>query len=236
VFIRDTAQWSQLLILAAIVAIYLLNFSYIQAITGTGLVSDIGLHFLNLAIGGFVAIALAARFVYPAVSLEGPAFWLIQSSPNAMLDFLRAKSRSWTVRLVVFANLLLIATHLLLRTDPLLSLASLLTVTPLAAGVVWLGIGLGARNPRLEAPSAAAIASGLGGVLFMLSAAGMLVVQVLASIAPTVMLVRLIRRDFAPNLSALAISLAGAVIVFGLPLLVGRVTLGIGARHLERLD
>jgi ABC-2 type transport system permease protein len=236
VFIRDTAQWSQLLILAAIVAIYLLNFSYIQAITGTGLVSDIGLHFLNLAIGGFVAIALAARFVYPAVSLEGPAFWLIRSSPNAMLDFLRAKSRSWTVRLVVFANLLLIATHLLLRTDPLLSLASLVTVTPLAVGVVWLGIGLGARNPRLEAPSAVAVAAGLGGVLFMLSAAFMLVVQVLASIAPTVMLVRLIRRGFAPSGTALGTSLAGAVIVFGLPLLVGGITLRIGARHLERLD
>jgi ABC-2 type transport system permease protein len=236
IFIRDTSQWSQLLILAAIVAIYLLNFSYIQAITGTGLVSDIGLHFLNLAIGGFVAVALAARFVFPAVSLEGPAFWLIRSSPNSMLDFLRAKSRSWTLWLVIFANLLLLATHLWLRTDPLLSLASLLTLTPLVVGVVWLGIGLGARYRRLDAPSAAAVATGLGGVLFMLSAAAILVVQVLASIGPTVLLVRVIRRGYVPDLTASAISLLGAAIVLGVPLAVGRIALGIGARHLERSD
>jgi hypothetical protein len=112
----------------------------------------------------------------------------------------------------------------------------LLTLTPLVVGIVWLGIGLGARYLRLDAPSAAAIATGLGGVLFMLSAAAILVVQVLASIGPTVLLVRVIRRGYAPDLTASAISLLGAAIVFGLPLLVGRIALGIGAKHLERGD
>jgi ABC-2 type transport system permease protein len=234
VFLRDTAQWSQLLILAAIIAIYLLNFSYIQAVTGTGLVSEIGLHFLNLAIGGFVTIALAARFVYPAVSLEGPAFWLIASSPNSMLSFLEAKSRSWTIRLVVFANLLLISTLLLLGADPLLGVSSILTITPLATGVGWLGIGLGARHPRFDADSAAAIATGLGGDQYMLCAAAVLVVQVVVSIVPTVLLVRVVRRGHVPDLTTSAIAFAAILITIGMPLLVGRLALTVGARHLEK--
>jgi ABC-2 type transport system permease protein len=236
VFVRDTAQWSQLMILVAIVAIYVLNFSYIQAVTGTGLFSDVGLHFLNLALSGFVGVALAARFVYPAVSLEGSAFWLILSSPNPVRRFLDAKAGSLAVILAVFANLVMVTTHLFLRTDPLLSLASLLTMTPLVVGVVWLGIGLGARYPRFDADSAAAIATGLGGVLFMLCASAVLVTVVLASIAPTVTLIQVLRRGFVPDPTVLAISLAGALLVVVVPLAAGRLAMRVGARHLEKGD
>jgi ABC-2 type transport system permease protein len=234
VFVRDTAQWSQMLILGAIVAIYLLNFKYIQVVTGTGLVSDIGLHFLNLALCGFVSVALAARFVYPVVSLEGPAFWLVRSSPNTMLSFLDAKAATWAVWLPIFANLLMVTTHIFLDTDPLLSVLSLLTITPLVVGVVWLGVGLGARHPRFRADSAAAVATGLGGVLFMLTGTAVLVVTVLTSTVPTVAILRFIRRghDLSPGFVALAIGCA--VVAISVPLIVGRIAKRIGARHLEK--
>ncbi len=117
VFVRDSAQWSQMLILAAIVAIYVLNFKYIRVVAGTGLVSDLGLHFLNLGLCGFVTIALAARFVFPAVSLEGRAFWLVLSSPNSMSAFLRAKVWAWFIPMAVFANLLMVLTHVFVGAD-----------------------------------------------------------------------------------------------------------------------
>jgi ABC-2 type transport system permease protein len=234
VFVRDTAQWSQMLILGAIVAIYLLNFKYIQVVTGTGLVSDIGLHFLNLALCGFVSVALAARFVYPVVSLEGPAFWLVRSSPNTMLSFLDAKAATWALWLPVFANLLVVTTHVFLDTDPLLSVLSLLTISPLVVGVVWLGVGLGARHPRFKADSAAAIATGLGGVLFMLTGTAVLLVTVLGSTVPTVAVLRFIRRGHDLSPGFIALSIGCAVVAVTVPLIAGRIAMRIGARHLEK--
>jgi len=236
VFIRDTAQWSQMLILGAIVAIYLLNFKYIQVVTGTGLVSDIGLHFLNLALAGFVSVALAARFVFPAVSLEGPAIWLVRSSPNTMMAFLEAKAATWVLWLPVFANLLMVTTHVFLKTDPLLSVLSLVTITPLVVGVVWLGIGLGARHPKFRVDSAAAVATGLGGVLFMLTGAAVLVVTVLASTVPTVTVLRAVRRGHQPGPGVIAIAVACAVVAVAAPLITGRIAMRIGAKHLERIE
>jgi len=35
----------------------------------------------NLGLGEFVATAVAVRFVYPMVSLEGRAWWLLRTAP-----------------------------------------------------------------------------------------------------------------------------------------------------------
>jgi len=233
IFVRDTAQWSQLLILVAIAAIYVLNFKYISVVTGVGLISDLGLHFLNLGLAGFVVMALAVRFVYPAVSLEGPAFWLIRSSPNTLLDFLRAKAHNWFVPLATFGCLLLLLTHSFLGTAPTLSVVSVLTALPFTYGLVTLGIGLGARYPRFDTDNAAKIATGLGGVLFMITASALLVVSVLCSIAPTVVLVKLFVRGVVPDSRLVVLALATGAAVVLVPMVTGRMVLRSGARCLE---
>ncbi|MEI5604341.1 putative ABC transporter permease subunit, partial [Streptomyces brasiliscabiei] len=50
--------------------------------------------FVNLAMGAFVLSAVAVRFVFPAVSAEGSAFWIVRSSPVSMKAFLWSKF--WT--------------------------------------------------------------------------------------------------------------------------------------------
>ena len=44
--------------------------------------------FVNLGMAGFVLATVAVRFVFPAVSAEGAAFWFIRTSPVSMHDFL----------------------------------------------------------------------------------------------------------------------------------------------------
>ena len=43
--------------------------------------------FLNLGLAGFVMATVAARFVFPAVSSEGAAFWIIRTAPIAAARF-----------------------------------------------------------------------------------------------------------------------------------------------------
>src|SRR6185503_13495725 len=59
--------------------------------------------FLNLVLAGFVLASIAARFIFPAVSLEGRTFWLLRSSPTAMRDVLWAKFWVGTLPLLVLA-------------------------------------------------------------------------------------------------------------------------------------
>ncbi len=233
VFIRDSAQWAQMLILAAIVAIYVLNFKYIRVVAGSGLVSDLGLHFLNLGLCAFVTIALAARFVFPSVSLEGRAFWLVLSSPNSMSAFLRAKVWAWFMPLAAFANFLMMLTHFFVGADRALLPFAFLTITPMAFGLVGLGIGLGARFPRFGADNAVAVTTGLGGVMFMLTSAVLAVVVTLVAVLPTVACLKIIRHGRMLGPVAFVIAGVCAVAVVLLPLLASRQALRIGRRYLE---
>ena len=71
-FVRDTTQWSQLLLLVALVVIYLYNFSVLPAnfTFGTFRLQNV-FSFLNLGLAGFVLSAIAVRFVFTSVSAEG---------------------------------------------------------------------------------------------------------------------------------------------------------------------
>src|SRR5258708_36064771 len=59
--------------------------------------------FLNLVLAGFVLASIAARFIFPGVSLEGRTLWLLKSSPMSMRDLLWAKFWVGTAPLLVLA-------------------------------------------------------------------------------------------------------------------------------------
>src|SRR5262249_18048661 len=82
VFLRDTTQWSQLLLLAALAFVYVYNFRVLDLsrIPYMSAVVKNVYAFVNLAMAAFVLSAVAVRFVFPAVSAEGAAFWIVRSS------------------------------------------------------------------------------------------------------------------------------------------------------------
>jgi ABC-2 type transport system permease protein len=82
-FFRDSSQWPQLFLMAALILIYIYNFSVlpldntpIKTIYLQNLFS-----FLNIGLAASVLSAISARFVFPAVSMEGSAFWIVQAAP-----------------------------------------------------------------------------------------------------------------------------------------------------------
>ncbi len=73
VFLRDTTQWSQLLLLVALALVYLYNFRVLDLDRipyMSGVVKN-AYAFVNLAMAAFVLSAVAVRFVFPAVSRRG---------------------------------------------------------------------------------------------------------------------------------------------------------------------
>ena len=93
VFLRDVTQWSQLLLLVALVMVYLYNFRVLDLDRIPYMAGTIKnfYAFLNMGLAGFVMATVAARFVFPAVSSEGAAFWIIRTAPIRLRDFLWSK-------------------------------------------------------------------------------------------------------------------------------------------------
>jgi ABC-2 type transport system permease protein len=169
-FFRDTSQWSQLFLLMALMIVYLYSFKLLpleRAAMPTFFLQNL-ISFLNLGMVGFVVSAVAVRFVFPAVSLEGEAFWILRSSPLPLREFLWAKFWSSLLPLLVLAEILIVISNLLLKVTPFMMYLSAGTVFLMTFGITSLGVGLGAVFPRFRHENAAQIPTGFGGIVYML--------------------------------------------------------------------
>lgn len=165
-FVRDPSQWSQLIILLALVVIYVFNFRQMQGEIGTIWLRDV-LSLVNLAMAGFVLVAVANRFVFAALSLEGRAIWLVRSSPFPMRHVLRAKAAVSLLPLLVLAELITVLANRALGTSTAFACAAALLVALMSGAVTLLGVGLGALAPRFDLRDPAQIGMTPAGILFM---------------------------------------------------------------------
>jgi ABC-2 type transport system permease protein len=172
VFLRDVSQWSQLLLLLALMLVYLYNFRVLDLERipyMSGFLKNI-YAFLNLGMAGFVMATVAVRFVFPAVSAEGAAFWIIRTAPISMSDFLWSKFWTGLVPVLVLTEVLIVAGNELLGVDPFLKRMSAVAIVFMAFALVGLATGLGARYPRFAADNPSQVAGSYGGVAFMILA------------------------------------------------------------------
>jgi ABC-2 type transport system permease protein len=139
---------------------------------------------------GFVIAAIAARFVFPAVSLEGRTFWLLKSSPFDLRTLLWTKYWMGAVPLVIVAALIVIGTNIVLRVEPLMMTISLLTMILATLAVTALALCFGALFPRFRTENAADIATGFGGLVFMMSSISYLALVIGMEAWPVYMFLR----------------------------------------------
>ena len=180
IFLRDVGQWSQLLLLLALVLVYLYNFRVLdlERIPYMSGFVKIIYAFVNLGMAGFVMATVAVRFVFPAVSAEGAAFWIIRTSPISLRDFLWSKFWTGLVPVLVLTEGLTVVGNQFLGVDPFLKVMSALAIVFMSFALVGLAIGLGARYPRFDA-DASQVAGSYGGVAFMMQAVLFIIVMLL---------------------------------------------------------
>jgi ABC-2 type transport system permease protein len=218
VFLRDVSQWSQLLLLLALVLIYLYNFSVLdlgRVPYMSGFIKNV-YGFVNLGMAGFVLATIAVRFVFPMVSAEGPAFWLVRKSPVTMHDFLWSKFWIGLFPVLLLTEALTIAANELLGIDPFLKYVAAIAIVLLSFALVGLAAGLGARYPRFTADNPSQVAGSYGGVAFMILAVLLIIVTIVLLGWPTTtyLFYQLRQRPIpTPRLVMMGLSYAVAVIV-----------------------
>ncbi|MFV1985731.1 MAG: hypothetical protein ACC682_00505 [Gemmatimonadota bacterium] len=172
IFFRDATQWSQLLVLGVLLFVYVYNIRVLPIHSSETmsrfLVSMVV--FLNLALAGFILAAVAARFVFPAYSLEGHTLWLLRSSPLDPDIFVWSKYWSGAVPLLVLAVALTAVTNRILGVVPGIMALSVVSIVAITLALVAQALAWGVAMPRFETGNAAQIPTSVGGMLFMLSA------------------------------------------------------------------
>jgi ABC-2 type transport system permease protein len=237
-FFRDTSQWSQLILLLALVVVYVYNFSVLP-LGGSPLVTFYFknvIAFLNLALAGFVIASVAVRFILPSISLEGRSLWITKSAPMELNRLWWSKFWVGLVPLLVLGEVLVVATNHYLKVMPFMMWLSTLTLFCMTFGVVGLGLAIGAAFPKFDADNASKVAAGMGGLVYMIVCMSFIGAVVVLEAWPVYALFS--SRLYGTSLSALtqtsilgsfAVALALAVVVF-----VGSVRYGI--RQLKTLE
>lgn len=186
IFFRDQTQWSQLLLIGALIIIYIYNFnvlplekSPIKTIYLQNLLS-----FLNMGLCMFVLTAITGRFAYPAVSSEKEAFWLVKASPVKIRTVLWIKFFIYFFPLLVLSEILIVATNIILKADTFIMLLSVITVFLMVPGIVAIGIGFGAAYPDFKCENPEQSVTSFGGLLFMMICAGFIAAVIILEAGP----------------------------------------------------
>jgi ABC-2 type transport system permease protein len=234
-FLRDTTQWTQLLLLAALVVVYLYNFRVLdlEKIPLATVYLQNLISFLNMGLAGFVISAVAIRFVYPAVSIEGKSFWIIRSAPISIERLLWSKFWMYLVPLLVLSEILIVLSNWFLNVSGFMMGLSIVTMAFLTAGIVGLGIGLGAVYPRFFVENVAKIATGYGAILYMVLAMGFIALAVFLEAWPVNVIFMSHFAGIEIHASRWVLVVCALALVAVLSLAVCVVPMRLGVRHLE---
>jgi ABC-2 type transport system permease protein len=184
-FFRDTTQWSQLILLAVLVIVYVFNIKYLplRGADVTFFLVNV-IPFLNLVLAGFVLASIAARFIFPSVSLEGRTLWLLRSSPLRVRQLLWAKFWVGTLPLLILALAIVTLTNTMLEVSAFMFFVSVFTIAMMTFGLAGLAMGFGTLFPQFETENAAQIPTSFGGLLFMMASVALIAGVVIAEARP----------------------------------------------------
>ena len=237
VFLRDVSQWLQLLPLFALVLLYLYNFRALDLERipyMSGVIKNV-YALVNLGMAGFVVATVAVRFVFPAVSAEGSAFWLVRTSPISMRDFLWSKFWTGLVPMVLFTEILTISANEFMGVDPFLKVVAAVAVIFMTFAMVGLAVGLGARYPRFGADPNQ-VAGSYGGVAFMIVAVLYILVMIVLIGWPSAMWLFSRVRNYPLSAFREALMAASFLLAAALSVATWLVSMRSGVRALDQMN
>jgi ABC-2 type transport system permease protein len=171
-FLRDSAEWSQLFMIAALVVVYLYNFKVLpvdRSLFEEEYVTNL-ISFLNIGLTGFVVASLAARFVYPSVGAEGGSFYIIMSSPLSTGRYLLNKYIFYFIPFTGLSLVLLMVSNRLLNIEGPMWWISVITGLLITWTVLAMALGFGAIYADFKAENRATALGGIGAILFLFTA------------------------------------------------------------------
>jgi hypothetical protein len=176
-FLRDTSQAIQLMLLLVLTAVYVRNLGAMQKLTFESEAHlywwQIILGTANVTFGCCIISAIATRFVFPSISLEGQAIVPLKASPVSMEQFLNSKALIWFIPLCLLSCILFVTGSLAVSNNAAFIGVSGLLGALMAMGVVRLAVGFGAIYSQFDWDSPSQVTSSVGSIMFVLAVVGL---------------------------------------------------------------
>ncbi|HQH28302.1 MAG TPA: hypothetical protein PLP17_12965, partial [Oligoflexia bacterium] len=178
--VRDRAQALQLLIYLGIAVVALVILEFMSSALNLSFIGQRSwwafLASCNVLFTGFVITALMTRLVYPSISLEGKAFWIMITAPIDMERLIKAKFLCWLPFIMFIASVLLVSGVVAIYATWELMLASVLVGLCLSIGCTGLAVGIGSIFASFEWESPTQIATGFGTLVLLLASLALVVI------------------------------------------------------------
>jgi ABC-2 type transport system permease protein len=181
-FLREPSQWLHLLLMFILLLIFLISIGSMEMKMGQPFLQTMTFLIIFL-FNGFLLASMALRFIFPSVSLEGEAFWVLRTSPYPLKQLYWQKFASSFLALLGIAELLIVLSVGMLHGEA--QLMTLLAVSTgfIAIALTSLNLGAGTyfasfkeKNPIRVASSQGASVTFLISMVYLTIVAGLLIV------------------------------------------------------------
>ncbi|MGB3341377.1 MAG: hypothetical protein WBB37_07845 [bacterium] len=232
VFVREPIQWVQLSIFVILLVVYIFSLKrtplYFTFPIWRTIVS-----FLNFAFVTFVLSTLGVRFIFPAMSLERAGIWFICSSPLSLKKIMKIKYYTNLIMAIIIMEGLIILSNLFIKTDPRMYILMPVIALFVAASLVSINLGLGARFPQFNETNPSRIAAGIGGIIAALASIAYVGISLIILATPAYHYIRNEYYGQSVNQFMIAGSLLGFFIINAIAI---TLPLRIGLKSLEKRD
>jgi ABC-2 type transport system permease protein len=172
-FFREPSQWLHLLMMLLLLVVFVISMGSMEMKLTQPLMQTVSFLVVFL-FNGFMIASICLRFVFPAVSLEGEAFWSVRSSPVSLRWLFRQKFLVAGTLITLAGEALAIVSTAMLRDNRFLTMVSALLTLFIGIALTGLNLGAGAyfatyreKNPIRIASSQGASLTFLGSMLYL---------------------------------------------------------------------
>lgn len=231
VFLRDPTQWSQALVFFGLLGLFFNSLTPERYAFLPDAFQPM-VAFLNVFSVSAVTCSMGSRFVYPQLSLEGQAFWILGLSPTSATRLIVSKFAMSAVGMVLVSGGLVAVSSLRLGVPPDVMAVTVAIMSAIALGTCAMAVGLGAMFLDLRQSNPAAIVSGFGGTLNLVLGLALM----LAAILPFALLYHLKATGMMPPAMLMKWQVAAWLWLGAVTAVATVAPLAAGARSLRRRD
>ena len=236
--LRDRAQTLSLLLYLGIATTYLASFRMMSFAMNLSPVAQKAwwamLASMNILFAGFIVTSLMTRLVYPSVSREGKAFWLLITAPIQLEHLIQYKFLLWLPLIATATTGLLVIGNFAIGSSLLVHVITIIIGLSMSSGCTALAIGIGSAYASFEWESPTQIATGLGTlVLLLLSLTLVFLLLFPASLALFLGIVPELRRNIGGNISTFLLT-SSVLLIVASNFFIAKVSLKKGAQALRK--
>ncbi len=134
-FLRTPEQWSQLLVIGAIIIVFIMNMKVIPLPSGQ--VKNI-IGYMNIGMAAFIITGLNSRFTFTSMPMENPGISHIFASPFNKMKILHFKVIFYLIPMFLISFGLFFVGEIILELDKITRLSGVLYLTPVVTLITLL--------------------------------------------------------------------------------------------------